>query len=478
MQKIDSLPVQTSNSNTTITDRDRLLKGAIIMRRALIQRAQYLSRRAEKLARIQAAAEQAQAAGQAAAESTGQDTSKPAEVVEERPMLWTWQWIAALVGLGVAPFLVQFALDILPVPLWVGFYVVRPLVWLLLAGGVWWMWRSESRLPPIPFDVGVLLAALLMAGVQIASLMLLGVLGGFGRSPYARGLLPLLGNVLATLVIILAVEMVRALLIAAWGGRHPGRSLFMSGLLMTVASLPVSLYATLNTAQDAVQTVGTRILPTFANHLLASLFSLAGGPAPALAYRGLLAVFEWASPILPDPSWIMMALVGTVVPVIGLVTITDLFSPEDDEDDTGAGAKAGKDKEDSGIGGLLFVGLVAVGLIWFNTGALGVQPTVLSGPSMLPTIQPGDLIITQEVPVEELVVGDIIRFYQEGRYVVHRIIEIEENGNDYVIVTQGDNVNAPDDPINESQYAGKVIVMIPKAGYPSLLLREGLALVR
>jgi len=78
--------------------------------------------------------------------------------------------------------------------------------------------------------------------------------------------------------------------------------------------------------------------------------------------------------------------------------------------------------------------VVLAGGIAFRMADFHVQ-TVLSG-SMRPTLSPGDLAITQGVPVTSLRVGDVIVFTPptETQAVIHRITSL--NGD--VITTKGD----------------------------------------
>jgi signal peptidase I len=105
------------------------------------------------------------------------------------------------------------------------------------------------------------------------------------------------------------------------------------------------------------------------------------------------------------------------------------------------------------------------------------QPTVLGyslsfvlTPSMEPTIDAGDLILSRSVKPEDLEVGDIITFRADipvgnstrEESVTHRIVQIQEIGGIFYFTTKGDNnsvtyaweVATPEDKI-VSQYRGK-----------------------
>ncbi len=380
---------------------------------------------------------------------------RPAHAI---PILWLIAVYAAL----------NYGLIGLTLPAGVSFYGVQPALWLSV-GLVAWLAGRALRVPAAPRDSSVVVAGLLMGGVSVAILLLLGLAFGFGQSPYSHGLLPMLGNLLYGLSGVVSSELLRGYLTAVLGRGRAIRALAIPTVLLAAVSLPAAQYAALAGLQSGVQFSGERLLPALSEGLLASFLALSGGPAASLAYRGLIEVFEWASPILPSTDWIITAFAGTLVPVLGLVTIQDLFAPE--AQPQAAGQPAPERESVAGILSWVLVGIVGVGLIWFNTGAFGYTPTLLSGPSMNPTLWAGDIVIVKEVPVEEIAVGDIIKFWQEGRYVIHRVIRIEQTEAGVVITTQGDNVNAPDFPVTEEYIKGKVVLVLPKVGYVSIAAR-------
>jgi signal peptidase I len=80
--------------------------------------------------------------------------------------------------------------------------------------------------------------------------------------------------------------------------------------------------------------------------------------------------------------------------------------------------------------------------------------------SMVPTIEPGDIIMLKKISEDDIKEGDVISFYNYARgtnqnneevwvkiRIVHRIIDIDENG---AYITQGDNNNSIDTIYNEN----------------------------
>lgn len=58
--------------------------------------------------------------------------------------------------------------------------------------------------------------------------------------------------------------------------------------------------------------------------------------------------------------------------------------------------------------------------------------------------------------------------------MVHRVVAVEDNGERFIFVTRGDNVDSSDPPITEQQVVGKVVLVLPKVGYISVWFRQAL----
>jgi signal peptidase I len=124
---------------------------------------------------------------------------------------------------------------------------------------------------------------------------------------------------------------------------------------------------------------------------------------------------------------------------------------------------------------------ILIGGIAFRMGGFHVE-TVLSG-SMRPTASPGDLAITQGVPLAALQVGDVIVFTppDETQSVMHRITSMDDGA----ITTKGD-ANSADDPWTirlAGPTAYRLVAVVPLVGWltqlerPALLLAGLLALL-
>lgn len=70
----------------------------------------------------------------------------------------------------------------------------------------------------------------------------------------------------------------------------------------------------------------------------------------------------------------------------------------------------------------------------------GSATVTVRGRSMLPFVLPGATLIVEPVSEADVEVGDVVVFAQDGAYVVHRVVSVE-NGH---VATRGDAHRAPD----------------------------------
>jgi signal peptidase len=111
-----------------------------------------------------------------------------------------------------------------------------------------------------------------------------------------------------------------------------------------------------------------------------------------------------------------------------------------------------------------------------TSGAWHATP-VLSG-SMRPGLQPGDVVVTQRVPISDLHVRDVVVFHPPNagdRLTVHRIVKLTVKGGTTSITTWGDANTIADSAVSSlsGTTAYRVARVIPLLGYPAVWLQNG-----
>lgn len=121
-------------------------------------------------------------------------------------------------------------------------------------------------------------------------------------------------------------------------------------------------------------------------------------------------------------------------------------------------------------------------LVWFGLGltaatllaatgplALGDRSFTMRSGSMTPTIETGDVVITEPIAPLSARVGDIVTFRDpegSGKLYSHRVQSIHVVGEDVHFVTRGDaNTSTEHWSVPADGSLGKVVYRIPKVGY-------------
>ena len=376
--------------------------------------------------------------------------------------VWRWAWALVVPALVAIYLLVNLRFPLV-LPGGLNIYLAQPAAWTGLALLALLGWRYGLRAKPTAHPRFLALAALLGA-FPVSLTGIAGLTFGFGYSPYGHQAEVLAGNLIYVATMLGGIELSRALLIGVVGRSRPLAGLLLVSLLFTTISVSLGQYRGLTTPLSVFKMGGETFLPLMAQNLLATLLAMLGGPLASIAYRGVLEGFEWTSPILPNLGWAITALVGTLAPVIGMLVV------QAHAREPSAPAERRASRWPSAWLVPAFLGVL---MIWFNQGLFGVRPTIVSGVSMNPMLQAGDLVLTVDVAPEEIAVGDIVRFRSGQVDILHRVVEIRDAGG-LEFITRGDANNVTDPPLPASAVEGRVVKILPGLGWPSIGVRLGL----
>jgi len=326
------------------------------------------------------------------------------------------------------------------------------------------------------------IAAFLIAILQFSALIFVSFFTSFGRSPYIHTPTTIFLYIAYFASPLIAFELSRALLIKSCPKRKIFAGMALTALFYTFISFPLTKFLSLGEPAETVKFIGSDLLPTLAQSLLATYLALLGGPAASIAYMGPLTAFEWLSPILPNPPWALKALTTTLVPVVGFMAANQTVSSFKLVQLGIMGRSELKSRlrrSKSTSLGWVAIAIIGVILLWGSTGLLGFQPSIIASGSMRPTLDVGDIAVTVQTPPEKIRVGDIIQYWRQGETapIIHRVIEISQAGATTYITTKGDANTAADEPIiiSSTQRLGKVVLIIPKLGWASIYMKQAIS---
>jgi signal peptidase len=361
--------------------------------------------------------------------------------------------------------LINLGLPRLPIDPFPRTYVIQPILWGLLAWAILVLPRYRTA-GGLRVKSAIIQLALMIGFFQVVLYVIGGLFSGFGRSPYAFTLRSVLTNLVFVGSMLAGMELSRAWLINRLGKKRTVLALIFVSLSYTMLSIPLARVTGLTLDLSSISYMNSTVLPALAENLLASFLALLGGPLAAIAYRGIMQAFWWFCPILPNLSWAFSGLIGTVVPIVGLVLASSLRSRR-------RPGQARREREGS-LAGWIVTTVIAVAIIWFAVGLFPMQPTTVISGSMRPTLDVGDVVIIAKVSADTIKTGDIIQFREaEGVTTVHRVVEIQESEGKRVFITQGDANSEPDaKPVIPENVVGKAVFAIPKIGWAAIAVKE------
>lgn len=349
---------------------------------------------------------------------------------------------------------------------WLLTYGIRPGCWILcgivaLAARAW---TEDAR---IPADRSVITLGALVGLAHVLALVVMGLLTSFGHSPYATTGQMIALNALLAGSMLFGTETARAYVVAVVGKRSFTVGIIASAALVAFVTLTPAALASAATGPGAMSLLGGRVLPSFSESLAASLLSFLGGVWASVAYVGILELFRWFSPILPDAPWMIAGIAGTLVPMVLMLVIAGVCR------DRLPDAAEETPKERRSYLGWIGIAAFAALLIWFSTGALGPTPLLVASRSMTPEINLGDVVVVSPVDAEQVALGDVIAFLTPDGTTIHRVVSVEGEGDQRRFITKGDANDSPDaEPVYPANLRGRVVLVAPKVGWVGIAFRN------
>ncbi len=342
---------------------------------------------------------------------------------------------------------------------------VMPFLWIFSGFAFW-------RLPSPRFESKLRHSdlfnwcALNFAVIYIALNIIAGLIDGLGKSPYDHSLYGIVLNIFTVGSALVGKEIVRSFMIKNLSRNGRLVSFITVALLMSTVTISHNRYTSLKGWSGMVEFMAEYLLPELCHNFLATYLSYMGGPIPSIIYMGVLQGFHWLSPVLPDLKWITAALIGTMCPIFCFLSMQSIYTRETKL------YKRRSTSEDNPVTWMI-TSLISVGLIWFSVGVFPIYPSVIATGSMEPMIKPGDVVLIKKVDVNSLKEGDVIQFRHDDILISHRIVEIIKEEDVVSYRTKGDNnLRADGWLVAQHEVRGKIIKVVPKIGWPTLLLKS------
>ena len=300
----------------------------------------------------------------------------------------------------------------------------------------------------------------------------LGLLFGYKRSPYAHTFSAILTNIWVFIPVIFFQEYIRAVLV-----RFTKRNETLLVIIFFFFSLIElnygSMGASFATRESAFKYISSTLLPTLTRNALFTYFALVCDYWPSMIFRTAVMAMNVLLPIFPDLDWFVTGLLELSTYVIMFISV-NYMNDLSKRVTVRTSRRAQRTSNPKVTIPLLVVLLV---FVCFVAGFFSYRPIAIVSDSMVPKFARGDAVVVKKLSNKEkksLQKNDIIQYSLDGRTIVHRIHKkIKDDNGNITYQTKGDNNNAPDDKlVTLKQVKGKVMFVVPYAGWPSVLIYD------
>ena len=345
--------------------------------------------------------------------------------------------------------------------------IINPIMWILIFGFAIYTGYSEKK--RLKAKTEKTQTVLIITMIYVCIYFILGMFFGYAKSPYSHQFFPFLKNLWAFVSIIFFQEYVRATMC-------PSEKLKWYWYLLVIVVftlLEINFYhfsSNFIYLETTFEYICSVILPILARNCLFTYLAVVGGYGCNLCYRVPIVVANLVMPLFPDLEWFWIALLELLLVLIVFIEINYVHVKKTSRSPR---QKIRKQKLVRKIPLLTIVVL----FVCFVAGIFKYMPIAIMSNSMAHLINRGDVVVISKLNDKEkkdLKVNDIIEYHLDGSSVVHRIIKVNKvSENEVYYITKGDyNQNEDLLPVSYDQVAGKVLICIPKIGYPAVLLNE------
>lgn len=351
-------------------------------------------------------------------------------------------------------------------------YYVLPIMWLSILCIMVFIMPRIHPVIRITKQEYIYFESMIFAFIILAIQYLAGILiYTVGKTPYDLSPKGIWMNVLSVFLPFIVIEYIRSYVINSFCRKKNIALFIFIILLTTLININIQKIVSLKSLEDITIYIAKEAGPELCKNIVLSYLVLYGGPIASICYGGILLVFHWFSPILPDLNWLAQGVIGIVVPIFEVMLIIEKYDKQYINK-----RKAKMEMKDTLS--WAFTLILSVLIIWFVVGVFPIFPSVIVTGSMEPLIYPGDVILVKQFYSEEeikaLQAGDIIYFERDDIVITHRILAViyEENGK-YSFQTKGDNNSVEDIRlVLPEEVKGKYVFSIPKIGYPTFWLKS------
>lgn len=297
----------------------------------------------------------------------------------------------------------------------------------------------------------------------------LGVFSGFVRTSYSLSINNIIKNIFPIVLLIVASEILRYEIFTKAKGNI--FSLIVGCLVFIIidVNMMVHLYD-VTTPLGLTKMICLVIFPSITKNIFLTFLTVKTGYKNSLFYRLVTELNTYIFPIFPDFGEYINVLIKTVLPIIIMSRINNLFNYYE--------IRKIKDSKYNSRKLVLYsiITFVLLIIVLLTSGLFKYQALTIGSGSMTPKIEKGDIVIVESLnssEIKDIKKGDILVYNHDNKIIVHRVVKISNVNNKVTFNTKGDNNTTNDSWIvKETDVIGIVKFKIKWLGMPTVALNE------
>lgn len=242
-----------------------------------------------------------------------------------------------------------------------------------------------------------------------------------------------------------------------------------SVLLFIMFDITTALYVrNFSTNYSIFLFIALTLLPSLSLNTVFSYFVLKTGYKPFILYSLIINLYPYLLPIVPNANYYVTSVIGFILP---LLLGYRLFLFYKNEPNIELDREYKKRKKAP----FIVSGLITVVMVYLTCGYFHFWAIAVASGSMSPKIKKGDAVIIEKVEnkCKTLKKGEVIAFNYNDKIIVHRLMDIKNDGVKCYFYTKGDANSKMDNFfLEEKNIIGTVNFKIPYIGVPTVWINE------
>ena len=213
--------------------------------------------------------------------------------------------------------------------------------------------------------------------------------------------------------------------------------------------------------------IALTLLPAFSNNVICTYFVYKVGFKPNIFYLLIMNLYAYLLPIIPNCNEFLYSIIQFLLPFIFGYRVYCFFEKAQDK-------QISREYNKKNITSFIIPSIIIMALVYFTSGYFHYYAVAIASGSMTPNINKGDIVIIEKIANKtEIKEGTVIAYKYNGVIVVHRVIKILKENENYYFYTQGDANKKQDNyVVKEDMIIGTVNLKLPYIGYPTVWLNE------